>query len=334
MSRIALLIGNGFSIDLVKTLKIEDKINLSNLFAQGENVLWPADDKPPFLSYKHCPNLWTLGAKPNIDAVSATELIQEIITCANLFQQITISEKKIHIDAYKELESYLMSLFISYTRLADIPSLGDAELKDWGWRKYLEKVRDDKGVEHVDVISLNYDIWLEQLLKNWSIDYSVAAFEPDSHKFRIYKPHGSIGFRSKKRMDKAAYAINYLNKSIDLSTDEFEIDLSSLDGLNMTNAMIPPAGDSTRFSLQWAKDQKNLAEESIKALRKGDKLIICGVSYWPVDRNEIDTYLVNVSSEVDVYMINPNPPKDLVAVLMTLFSKLSIFSNSNNLVKI
>ena len=49
---IFILLGNGFSIDLMNQLKMSDKINLSNLFAAGSDVLWPASDSPGFLSSK------------------------------------------------------------------------------------------------------------------------------------------------------------------------------------------------------------------------------------------------------------------------------------------
>lgn len=333
MSRVLIILGNGFSIDLVNKLNLENDINLINLFTLGEYVQWPADDKPPFLSYNHCPNLWTLGAQPNVSSVRANELIQEIITCANMISQIDASVDKIHIKAYRELECYLMSLFIHYTKKANISLRSGIDLDDWGWKQYLIQLKNDLSVSHVDIISLNYDVWLEQLLKEWSIEYSIAAFEEDTKKFRVYKPHGSIGFCSKIRKDKTAYTISYMGK-VNLDTDAFKVDYGLMDGLNMTNAMIPPAGDSSRMVFTWAKKQKDLAIEAATKLESGDKLMLCGISYWPVDRSEIDSYLTSVDTAVDAYMINPNPPKDLVAVLMTLFDRFSTFTNSDNLIKI
>lgn len=48
---IFIMLGNGFSIDLMNQLKMSDKINLSNLFAAGSDVPWPATDSPGFLSF-------------------------------------------------------------------------------------------------------------------------------------------------------------------------------------------------------------------------------------------------------------------------------------------
>ncbi|WP_288133775.1 hypothetical protein [Flavobacterium sp.] len=63
-----ILLGNGFTIDLIDFFakKKEIEINVKNLFSNGELVPWPGNDKPGFLSYRYCPNLWTLGARPNM----------------------------------------------------------------------------------------------------------------------------------------------------------------------------------------------------------------------------------------------------------------------------
>ena len=55
---ILIVLGNGFSIDLVKHINKETDINLSNLFRNGDKVLWPANDEPGFLSQYHCPELF------------------------------------------------------------------------------------------------------------------------------------------------------------------------------------------------------------------------------------------------------------------------------------
>jgi hypothetical protein len=69
MKDLFIILGNGFSIDFLNHLCVKDnlpaagEISLSNLFENGELVPWPGDDSPGFLSYKHCPSLWTLGAR-------------------------------------------------------------------------------------------------------------------------------------------------------------------------------------------------------------------------------------------------------------------------------
>lgn len=53
---------------MVKYLNLETKINLTNLFEKGDKVPWPSNNEPGFLSFRRCPALWQLGARPNITA--------------------------------------------------------------------------------------------------------------------------------------------------------------------------------------------------------------------------------------------------------------------------
>ena len=52
---------------MVKYLNLETKINLTNLFEKGDKVPWPSNNEPGFLSFRRCPALWQLGARPNIN---------------------------------------------------------------------------------------------------------------------------------------------------------------------------------------------------------------------------------------------------------------------------
>lgn len=45
------------------------------------------------------------------------------------------------------------------------------------------------------------------------------------------------------------------------------------------------------------------------SLTGDDKVFISGISYWHVDRKEIDEILTRISPLSNVYMVNPNPRK-------------------------
>ena len=68
-----------------------------------------------------------------------------------------------------------------------------------------------------------------------------------------------------------------------------------------------------------------------KQLTLEDEIIICGISYWHVDRQEIDKYLTSIASNIDVYLINPNPPSVFNAVLTTIFKNVIVYKKSDNL---
>lgn len=330
-----LFLGNGFSVDLMHHLDASDRICLTNLFAKGMDVPWPESDKPGFLSYQYCENLWTLGARPYMKPEEALNIIEDVITCANILPQRVGMNNKIYIKAYNELEQYLMALFVYYTKSLDIDSKNNKQrIRSWGWAKYLKKLALDTEVEKVYIVSLNYDIWLEQILKQLRINYQMDGLTHNEEKFVIFKPHGSIAFHSQKK-DKSAYCIQYRDTFDDHEIDEFVFDINRLDCLNMVNALIPPAGDSTRLKLKWSLKIKNDIIERAKELTENDTAILCGLSYWHVDRGEIDNYLSSLPMNLkDVVMVNPNPPEVLNAVLMTLFNRYNVYNSSDNLLKI
>lgn len=331
---IFILLGNGFSIDFLNHIKQKsskaNEISLSNLFENGELVPWPGDDTPGFLSYKHCPNLWILGARPNLDPTSTINLIENIITCANALNRKSRSVESIYVKAYKELVAYLKALFIFYDNKIDVPNI---DLQDWGWSKYLTKATKDSTVNKIHIITLNYDIFLERILKKNSLDYSISNFESDSKKIVIYKPHGSISFSHQNKKIKEVFEIDYNQDILDGQISEFNIELTNLTSLNSINAMIPPAGDSQRLDFKWSNEIRKSITSVAQKLNDKDELIICGISYWHVDRLEIDNILTSIDANIsDVRIINPDPPEVLNAVITTLFTNVKFFKNSLALV--
>lgn len=327
-----ILLGNGFTIDLLNHLKnkIDCGINVSNLFSNGELVNWPGNDKPGFLSYRYCPNLWTLGARPNMSNEDAINLIEDIITCANILHKNNTRSENIYIKAYKELVTYLQALFVYYNKQIDISKL---DFSDWPWFKYLNDLYNSEDVNKIHIVTFNYDIWLERVFKKNNIHFDISNIDDQDRKIKIYKPHGSISFSHRVKKPKEAFAIRYDSDSNDGEISEFRIEYDNIDALNSVNAIIPPAGDSSRLDFKWAKEIRDKAKEVAKSLNKNDELIICGLSYWHVDRLEIDSILTSIPPEMDeVKVINPYTPKVFNAIITTLFDKVIFYNNSKPLI--
>ena len=53
-----IVLGNGFSIDLVQKMEKAEEIDLANLFSKGEHVLYPKTNTRGFLSRKYTPDLF------------------------------------------------------------------------------------------------------------------------------------------------------------------------------------------------------------------------------------------------------------------------------------
>lgn len=337
-----IILGNGFTIDLLQVIKKDSIIDVKNLFSVGDKVPWPADGTPGYLSFKHTPALWELGANSTIDREIALQLIEEIITTANMYSEIKKNKNGIdpqyldnikksrHIRAYKELASYLKQLFIYYNSLINDSDLCDEKLNNWGWYKYLKKLNDSTDTEKVTIVSYNYDIFLERILMLNNIDFCVEGDERDNCKFRIIKPHGSISFSYKTVMPNEYY-IKYEPIFPEGKIEDFKVSYKDLDLNYLIDAIIPPAGNSNRINVDWAQDLRKSVLEHAKEINFNDSVVISGISYWHVDREELDELLVNIHPGVDVKMINPCVPKEFSAVIESIFKNYILYSNSSNL---
>lgn len=356
MKSVYIILGNGFTIDFLKKYNefLENKrmknvsIDVRNLFHYGEVIGTPWDDRPGFLSYKVCPALWTLGARPSNSAGESNALIEEIISCANMFfdfindpdqkmkrlSMINANDDRIYLRAYSELIVYLRQLFSWYDSLISDRKLHEfvETCTDWGWLNFLKEL-DGKKYKKIIFVTYNYDVWLERILNCLGFRYCVYGFEDgEDEVIEIIKPHGSISFVPKNHIDR--YEINY-NIDVDgLKIDELMLKYDDLTKYS-TGAIIPPAGDSSRLQLtsSWADTLRREAIKKAKELSndKESNVIMCGISYWHVDRREIDELLINLNSETELTFINPVPPRDLNAVLISIFKNYVLQMSSDNI---
>ncbi|MBK3801832.1 hypothetical protein GAY33_21905 [Azospirillum brasilense] len=336
-----LVLGNGFTIDFLSFLGKRDVIDVTNLFRYGAHVPWPENGEPGFLSVKRCPNLWHLGARPTMEASEAMALIEDIITCVNVYasvssdqlSQIADGKNKIYLYAYRELVRYLRHLFVYYDK--KIPSIGK-EILEWNWAKYFINLHNNPEVESVRIVTLSYDVWLERTLNALSIPFKVWGFKGNEEKFLLLKPHGSISFCHKKEdKDKRSFTISYSKELVSGILQDYDLRYTDLDGNFPTDPMIPPAGESGKLSYNtWARQIKSEADALVTQLGAGDRMILSGISYWHVDRAEIDQLLVNAKRDVDVIMINPSPSRTMNAVLTSLFENYIFLSNTEALAEL
>lgn len=332
--KLLLILGNGFSIDFIKSCAPSAEIDISNLFSLGPQVRWPANEEPGFLSFRHCPNLWNLGARPTMSASDAIGLIEDIITCANVVASTKTPESyqepnnQLYIRAYKELSLYLKHLFVYYDKKLNFSSLN---IENWSWAKFFSSIHLNVNYSEVTIITYNYDVWLERILCTLEIPFNVSVIEPEnpSKKFNILKPHGSISFAHEKCNDKLAFNIPYNREIHDAEASAFQIKYDDLNSNYLMNAIIPPAGDSSRLNLSWASSIRKEAKARAEKITSSDMVIICGLSYWHVDRAEIDELMVQFNQNINLKMINPAPPRSLNAVLTSLFSNYILHINSN-----
>lgn len=323
--KIYIILGNGFSINLVNKLGLEQYIDLQNLFAKGDEVQWPGEEGGGFLSKKHCNNLWTLGARTTMDKGEANQFIADLITCYNVYntaQMITPSFRSItsniYREAHNELSTYLKHLFMYYNS-----KISDAELKALSYTPIIDLIQNEIGKgSSIVIITYNYDVFLERLLKLKGISFGVYGFSNNmkDNNVKILKPHGSISFTSKKLNPVGKkFDIKDTFNSMEMPITHLKLDYKLQEDRSLINAIIPPAGDANRLAGGWVKYIRSKLKEEIDISSSEDELIIYGLSYDYVDRIEIDEILTTINSGIDVKYINPYPSRTLEMVIGSIF---------------
>lgn len=267
-----------------------------------------------------------------MDYEKSIQLVTDVITCANVFN-LSIEKRpgeqkengSVYINAYSELSAYLRYLFVYYNSLIEDDDL--REILDG--IEIIEHIKKKIIENKVFIITYNYDILLERLLKLAGIDFDIFGFTNKGADVIIFKPHGSISFSFRiKVQESSPYNIrNVLVDAVSQDAKDFEITYMLEEDFPIVNAIIPPAGDSTRFSFAWIKEIRKGIDNIIKESTSKDEMILFGLSYWHVDRNEIDEILLSMDSLVDVKYVDPNPPTSFDAVLSSLFKNYIHYSN-------
>ena len=254
--KLFMVLGNGFTIDFLRHTNFSEKIDVINLFKQGAEVPWPTSGASGFLSFKHCPNLWSLGARPTMDQAEGLSLIEDIITCANIDASKkraggSSNQHNIYGKSYKELVQYLRHLFVYYDQL--IPDVPEA-VEEWMWLKYIRNCLDSPNYSEITIVSYNYDCWLERIFLKFDIPFKIGLIDANDHskKITLIKPHGSISFIHKNELDMESYSMGYERELSDGSMGDFTAQYLNLTRNHLVTALIPPAGESDRFRHTWS----------------------------------------------------------------------------------
>ncbi|OAB43480.1 SIR2 family protein [Paenibacillus glacialis] len=341
MSKYLFMLGNGFTIDFLNHIDKSTEVDVYNLFSQGDTVCYPGNNEPGFLSYRWCKNLWNLGARPHMNYQESIGLIEDIVTCANTASAINRTFDSVYIKAYQELTSYLKYLFVGYNK-----KISDEYIKNniegFGWYDLFKNLVSSTNTSEITIITYNYDIWLERILNIAGINFELVGMKNgkqrpnDECKVKIIKPHGSISFAYKDSIPRERFRLTSENRDETVlgNIDDYHVNYDSLDNIYSFNAMIPPAGQSLRLSTShrdenWATYLREAAKIAAKDLTYADEAFICGLSYWHVDRMELDQILVNMNSDIALRVVNPKPSSTFNAVLTGLFKNHIMYNNSN-----
>lgn len=307
-------------------------IDLRNLFSKGAEVHWPNTKSNGFLSYKNCKSLWTLGGRTTMTSDESIKLIEDIITCINVYNYSKMNNcgykhdsNNIYIKAYGELTTYLRYLLIFYNSM-----VSDDELKrvNIPFINYVKNAINK--YDQIIIITYNYDIWLERLMKLNDILFNIEGFENNTDaRVKIIKPHGSISFSFNVKITGPFTIRNSEFDDISQEINQFKVNYDLTDDYPIVNAIIPPTGDSNRCNMDWIKVLRERIRKKVSDSQEDDKLILFGISYWEVDRAEIDEIITMINPDIEVNLINPKPSTCFDAVLTSLFKNYIHYKSSD-----
>jgi len=313
------VLGNGYSINLLKLLKessivspeVIDRIDLNNLFSKGDCVPCP-DGSIGYLSKKYCPQLWKMGIRSTITTEKANEVINNIIISHRICMQLNHNHKisltdNEYMNVYYELLNYLKRLFIYYNGMITDDDLIKALNND----KIKIPIIDDTDIaespSEYAIITYNYDVFFERLLKLKNINYSIFGFPASKSGVVIYKPHGSISFDLIRK---------HVGNVYDITCEDIVVKgTTSYDYLG--SVLIPPHGFIVGDNTSWVKKIRDGVGEAIKSYPQ--KICFWGIAYNYVDRDELNEIITDITLQTHIEYVNPYPSSALDHIFSTIF---------------
>lgn len=208
---------------------------------------------------------------------------------------------------------------------------------EWQWTEWFKKNKE----RICGIYNLNYDLFLEKLLKFLSIPhYRVATLSEKISKdidvlkymIPIYKPHGSIDFDAHKNFIQASEEViwNTITNRNQFSVDNFyhigEVHENELLKPRVEVDLIPPNSTNIYRDLLWIKNIYNQIKYDIKNIKN----IICfGFSYSVFDQAEFNEILGYCSNkDIKLYDINIKENNELSEYIEKYGGKY-VFKNTN-----
>lgn len=288
MSKISLVVGNGFSISFGYFSGLVDELN------SQEPITWdvtcPSTGGAFLASLHRLETLYKLNSeKPHFDVF---KLALDESYC-----------NSIGLDSFKtalESRHFLTIAFSMYSqRQRELFST------DWAWFRWLKLHRD----EITAAFSLNYDLLLETALDRLNREYYSLQVNHHGYGIPLVKPHGSVDFEITP--NSICYTPNYpLNNFVDLNdTGIIKLEEHELMSPRRQALCIVPNEANKYASYQWVAPANQLFEGKLK---DSEYCLFIGISYFECDRAELDKIIDSLPKDCVIIVANPFPPKAFI----------------------
>ncbi len=290
----AILVGNGFTLDFLDHNKsgLDSSKPLSNFGS-------------PFINYDEF-----INDMPSIKKHLIEKNGEDFKLIKSFYETNELSSHE-----FGHLRQFLA---LSYSKFQS--SIEKYNYDNWKWSEWFNKNKSNLLCS----ISLNYDLVLEKTFDNLDINYFRVGSEEELRGSILLKPHGSIDF------DMPSYAIQ-LNmpkidrlKSTTYMNDAQYVRILKKEALlypRVEADIIPPMMDNFQKKMSWIERQFMYYECISPVIAK---FVIVGVSYWEVDRPEIDFFLERLPKNSIVYLGAEKPYNNAIKKLIEKLFSLNI----------
>jgi hypothetical protein len=179
---------------------------------------------------------------------------------------------------------------------------------DWPWLGWM---RDHREVVHA-VVSFNYDLAVERLLEKSGIPSIPYPCSTEPRPF-FFKPHGSTDYAMPPDLIKLGHIVYPANNVVTLNdTPIVQLRADELGCARREAFITLPLEESPYREYQWAAP----GFRSVQLI--GPRIthaIFVGLSYWAVDRPELDTLLDFLTPGATVVEANPAPVAEFASAV-------------------
>ena len=308
MKRIAMIAGNGLSMDLRK-------------WAAPQLEKW--NPQSPLQWDLYTPgklNVPLLQSLPQFAGViSSLRQEEPDMSDFDIFKRslrlVKIEGTRSFNQGILEVEmQHFLAIAYSYFQL----QVDQINLNSWPWFKWINTY----GNNIQGIVSFNYDLVIESSLRQSGVSVKRFGVRSEVAGVDTLKPHGSIDFDIEGIVCPVGYPMNNVISRNNcplkhLERDEFLNPRTEAD-------IVLPNEYSSQLNLQWVKpgfDWFHLAGPEFT------HCIIVGLSYWNCDRPEIDYLLNSLSTRTKMIVANTSPSPLLMAKLRKKFHKVKVWKN-------
>lgn len=186
----------------------------------------------------------------------------------------------------------------------------------WPWFRFFESIADRIH----GVVSYNYDLNVETMIQACGRRMSHLALNDGTSGLAIFKPHGSIDYVPAPNViggPKPGYPLQIFMEMNDVPI--VQLPRHGLRVPRYAADVVIPSEASGYSEFQWVAPGRSWLRS---AGRNTSVLLVLGLSYWEVDRQEIDEVIESVVPTAKVVVADPFPKPELLRRLNQRFAQV------------